>query len=119
MSDVPAEGGRYEADDCGVHGLGRVEYEIRDGQVVYANSGPVRIYTFLHDARPVLLNLGEPGRFAAAVPGDRVDVVDARYPGAWTLPVVGQVPRTPNAGPRTPDPSLRTPTASRASPGTP
>src|SRR4029079_14964666 len=30
-------------DVLGVHGLGRVEYEIRDGEVVYADSGPVRV----------------------------------------------------------------------------
>jgi hypothetical protein len=30
-------------DELGVHGLGRVDYEIRDGEVVYANSGPVRV----------------------------------------------------------------------------
>jgi 3-(3-hydroxy-phenyl)propionate hydroxylase len=25
--------------------------------------GPLRVFTLLHDARPVLLNLGEPGGF--------------------------------------------------------
>ena len=27
----------------GIHGLGRVEYEIRDGEIVYADHGPVRV----------------------------------------------------------------------------
>jgi 2-polyprenyl-6-methoxyphenol hydroxylase-like FAD-dependent oxidoreductase len=30
-------------DDTGIHGLGRVEYEIRDGEIVYADRGPVRV----------------------------------------------------------------------------
>src|SRR5690606_31347282 len=30
-------------DASGIHGLGRVEYEIRDGEVVYADQGPVRV----------------------------------------------------------------------------
>src|SRR5213592_2404964 len=30
-------------DDKGTHGIGRVEYEIRDGEVVYADAGPVRV----------------------------------------------------------------------------
>src|SRR2546421_3355592 len=30
-------------DAIGIHGLGRVDYEIVDGEVVYADSGPVRV----------------------------------------------------------------------------
>jgi 2-polyprenyl-6-methoxyphenol hydroxylase-like FAD-dependent oxidoreductase len=30
-------------DGIGIHGIGRVEYEIRDGEIVYADSGPVRV----------------------------------------------------------------------------
>ena len=30
-------------DDRGTHGLGRVEYEIRDGEIVYMDRGPVRV----------------------------------------------------------------------------
>lgn len=30
-------------DDTGIHGFGRVEYEIRDGEVVYMDRGPVRV----------------------------------------------------------------------------
>ncbi len=30
-------------DDIGVHGIGRVEYEIRDGEIIYPDSGPVRV----------------------------------------------------------------------------
>ena len=51
--------------------------------------GPVRVFSLLHDARPMLLNLGDPGR--AEVWSDRVRVVDATYDGAWELPVLGTV----------------------------
>ena len=30
-------------DAIGIHGLGRVDYEIRDGEIVWADSGPVRV----------------------------------------------------------------------------
>src|SRR5262249_47570327 len=39
--------------------------------------GPMRIYTPLHDARPVLLNLGEPGCIDVTPWADRVRLVDA------------------------------------------
>ena len=41
MAEEPELGIRHDA--LGIHGLGRVEYEIRDGEVVYADSGPVRV----------------------------------------------------------------------------
>jgi 2-polyprenyl-6-methoxyphenol hydroxylase-like FAD-dependent oxidoreductase len=55
-------------------------------------TGQVRVFTLLHDARPLLLNLGEPGGFDIAPWGDRVQMVDADYAGAWELPVIGAVP---------------------------
>jgi hypothetical protein len=54
-------------------------------------SGPLRIFTFLHDARPVLLNLGKPGAFDITPSADRVRLIDAEYGGAWELPVFGAV----------------------------
>jgi hypothetical protein len=54
-------------------------------------NGPVRVFTLLHDARPVLLNFGEPGTVDIAPWADRVHSIDARYAGTWELPVVGQV----------------------------
>jgi hypothetical protein len=45
----------------------------------------------LHDARPVLLNLGEPGRFDITPWEDRVQLIDAKYVGRWELPVLGTV----------------------------
>jgi 3-(3-hydroxy-phenyl)propionate hydroxylase len=50
-----------------------------------------RVFTLLHDARPVLLNLGEPDALDIAAWADRVRRVDARYAGAWELPVLGPV----------------------------
>jgi 3-(3-hydroxy-phenyl)propionate hydroxylase len=53
--------------------------------------GPLRVFTLLHDARPVLLNLGEPGAFDISPWADRVQRVDAKYAGAWELPALGPV----------------------------
>ena len=39
--------------------------------------GPLRVFTLLHDARPVLLNFGEPGGFDITPWADRVQSVDA------------------------------------------
>jgi hypothetical protein len=39
----------------------------------------------------VLLSLGEPGGFAITSWRDRVQVVDAKYDGAWELPAIGAV----------------------------
>ena len=54
-----------------------------------ATNGPLRVFTLLHDARPVLLNLGEPGGFRITPWADRVQVIDATYAGTWELPVIG------------------------------
>jgi 3-(3-hydroxy-phenyl)propionate hydroxylase len=61
-----------------------------DLDLVTAN-GPRRVFTLLHDARPVLLNLGEPGGFEIARWADRVRLIDAKYAGPWELPVLGVV----------------------------
>jgi 3-(3-hydroxy-phenyl)propionate hydroxylase len=54
--------------------------------------GPLRVFTQLHHARPVLLNLGEPGGLDIAPWADRVQLINAEPVGAWELPVVGAVP---------------------------
>jgi 2-polyprenyl-6-methoxyphenol hydroxylase-like FAD-dependent oxidoreductase len=54
-------------------------------------SGPRRAFTLLHDARAVLINLGEPDALDIAPWTDRVRRVDARYAGVWELPVLGAV----------------------------
>jgi 3-(3-hydroxy-phenyl)propionate hydroxylase len=53
--------------------------------------GPVQLFTLLHDARPVLLNLAEPGTIDIAPWEDRVQLVEARYLGEWQLPALGPV----------------------------
>jgi 3-(3-hydroxy-phenyl)propionate hydroxylase len=53
--------------------------------------GPTRVFTLLHDARPVLLNLGEPGGFDISPWADRVRLVDATHDGVWELPVLGEI----------------------------
>ena len=65
--------------------------------------GPVRVFTLLHQARPVLLRLdsssdayeadgiGAGGGIDVGGWGDRVRVVDAEYAGRWELPVLGEV----------------------------
>ena len=53
--------------------------------------GPLRVFTLLHDAKPVLLNLGEPGGFDITPWADRVQLIDAEYVGLWELPVLGVV----------------------------
>lgn len=39
-------------DEIGIHGLSRIEYEIRDGEVVYADEGPVRIMVTEEEVGP-------------------------------------------------------------------
>jgi hypothetical protein len=53
--------------------------------------GALRVYTLLHDARAVLINLGEPAGFDIAPWADRVQLIDAAYDGAWELPAMGAV----------------------------
>ena len=62
-----------------------------DLELVTAN-GPLRVYTLLHDARPVLINFGEPGGFDITPWADRVRSIDAKYDGTWELPAIGTVP---------------------------
>ena len=68
--------------------LGRREPDLDLGTA----DGPLRVFTLLHDARPVLLNLGEPGGIGIAPWADRVRLLDAKYSGLWELPVLGAVP---------------------------
>jgi 3-(3-hydroxy-phenyl)propionate hydroxylase len=78
-----------------------IHYELGDGHpllgrrmpdldVVTAN-GPLRVFTLLHRARAVLLNLGEPGGFDITRWADRVQLIDAKYAGTWELPAIGAV----------------------------
>jgi 2-polyprenyl-6-methoxyphenol hydroxylase-like FAD-dependent oxidoreductase len=53
--------------------------------------GPPRVFALLHDARPVLLNLGQPGGFDITPWASRVLQIDAVGVGMWELPVLGEV----------------------------
>ena len=58
--------------------------------------GPLRVFTLLHGARPVLLNLDTPGALDIGPWADRVQLIDADYAGTWELPALGAV-RAPGA----------------------
>jgi 2-polyprenyl-6-methoxyphenol hydroxylase-like FAD-dependent oxidoreductase len=61
-----------------------------DLDLVTAN-GPLPFFMLLHGARPVLLNLGEPGAIDITPWADRVQSIDASYAGKWELPALGAV----------------------------
>ena len=54
--------------------------------------GPRRVFSLLHDARPVLLNFGEPDTFDLTPWADQVQLIDAQHVGPLELPVLGTVP---------------------------
>jgi 3-(3-hydroxy-phenyl)propionate hydroxylase len=56
------------------------------------DDGPQRAFALLHEARPVLVNLGDRDAIDVAPWRDRVRLVHARYDGVWALPVLGEVP---------------------------
>ncbi|WP_255361149.1 FAD-dependent monooxygenase [Mycobacterium sp. 852002-51057_SCH5723018] len=53
--------------------------------------GPLRVFELLHEARPLLLNLGEPRAFDITPWADRVQSIDAKHVGIWELPAIGEV----------------------------
>jgi 2-polyprenyl-6-methoxyphenol hydroxylase-like FAD-dependent oxidoreductase len=57
-----------------------------------ATCGLTRVFNLLHDARPVLLNFGEPGTFDVTPWAGRIKLIDAQCRSLWELPVVGAVP---------------------------
>ncbi|WFU38912.1 FAD-dependent monooxygenase [Bradyrhizobium sp. CB82] len=61
-----------------------------DLDLVTAN-GSQRVFSLLHDARPVLLNFGEPGSLDITQWRDRVALINARCADRWMLPVIGAV----------------------------
>ncbi len=78
-----------------------IEYDLGEGHPLLGRrmpdlelvtaDGPLRVFELLHDAKPVLLNLGEPGGFDISTWADRVRLMDAEYAGLWELPVLGAV----------------------------
>ena len=82
-----------------------IRYDLGDGHPLLGRrmpdldldtaAGPTRVFALLHDARPVLLNLGEPGGFDISPWANRVRFVDAKHAGVWELPVLGEVAAPP------------------------
>jgi 3-(3-hydroxy-phenyl)propionate hydroxylase len=80
--------------DCG-EGHPLLGRRMPDLDIVTAE-GQTRVFTLLHEARPVLLNFGEAGSLAIEGWADRVKLVDATFDGVCELPVIGVV-ETPTA----------------------
>jgi 3-(3-hydroxy-phenyl)propionate hydroxylase len=57
-----------------------------------AGGVPQRLFSLLHEAKPLLINFDAPGSLNIAPWSDRVRSIDAQYSGAWTLPALGPVP---------------------------
>jgi 3-(3-hydroxy-phenyl)propionate hydroxylase len=53
-------------------------------------NGSRRVFTLLHNARPVLINLSGSGH-VDVTPWTGVQAIDARYEGVWELPAIGPV----------------------------
>src|SRR6266576_3990754 len=78
-----------------------IHYDLGDGHPLLGrrmpdldlvtSDGPLRVFELLHGAKPVLLNLAEPGGFDITPWADRVQLIDAEYVGLWELPVLGAV----------------------------
>jgi len=76
-----------------------VRYEFGDGHPLLGRrmpdldlvtaDGPRRVFSLLHDARPLLIDFG---RLVVPPLPDRVQVVKAEPVRAWELPVIGAVP---------------------------
>jgi 3-(3-hydroxy-phenyl)propionate hydroxylase len=78
-----------------------IHYDLGDGHPLLGRrmpdldlvtaEGPLRVFTLLHDAKPVLLNLGEAGGLDVAPWAYRVQLIHAEYVGLWELPILGAV----------------------------
>jgi 3-(3-hydroxy-phenyl)propionate hydroxylase len=93
--DEPRKRHAAEMSGLGIHydlgeGHPLLGRRMPDLDLVIAN-GPLRVFTLLHKARPVILNLGEPGGFDITPWADRVQLVHAKYAGKWELPAIGVV----------------------------
>jgi 3-(3-hydroxy-phenyl)propionate hydroxylase len=93
--DEPRKRWAAEMSGLGIH------YDLGDGHPLLGRrmpdldlvtaSGPLRVFTLLHKARPVLLNFGVPGSIDITAWTDRVQSIDAQYVGPWELPAIGAV----------------------------
>lgn len=79
-----------------------VHYELGEGHPLLGRrmpdldlvtrSGPKRVFSYLHDARGVFLNLSAASKHNLEGWSSRVQRVDATYKGPWELPAIGPVP---------------------------
>ena len=100
MSELLSIDGPRKQLDAIMSGLD-IHYDLGDGHPLLGRrmpdldlvtgNGLLRVFSLMHDARPMLLNLGEPGSFDITPWADRVRLIDARYAGTWELPVLGVV----------------------------
>jgi hypothetical protein len=95
MMDQPRRHVAGTLSGLGIHydlGPGRhpmLGWRVPDLDITVANR-PLRVFELLHQARPVLLNIG--GAALDITPwAHRVDLVAAAYAGTWELPVLGEV----------------------------
>ncbi|MGD9740907.1 MAG: FAD-dependent monooxygenase [Bauldia sp.] len=58
---------------------------------IETRDGPVRVYTLLHPARPLLFNFSRTSPPELGPWAGRVEAIDAGYDGPWELPVIGAV----------------------------
>ena len=78
-----------------------IRYDLGDGHPLLGRrmpdldlatpDGSTRVFSLLHEARPVLLDLGEESGLDVGPWADRVRLVRAHHQGVWELPVVGAV----------------------------
>jgi len=93
--DAPRK--RYGAMMAGLD----IHYDLGDGHPLLGrrmpdlelvtHGGSRRVFSLLHDARPVLLGLDDPTALDLGPWADRVKRIDARSAGEWELPVIGAV----------------------------
>jgi len=86
---------------AGLHSGLDIQYDLGEGHpllgrrmpdldLITAN-GPLRAFDLMRDAKPLLLNVGQPGDLDITPWADRVLRIDASYQGGWELPVLGAV----------------------------
>ncbi|HXH43569.1 MAG TPA: FAD-dependent monooxygenase [Bradyrhizobium sp.] len=79
-----------------------IRYDLGEGHALLGRRMPdldlvvdgqkLRLFTFLHDARGVLLNFAKRSDIDITLWADRLQSVDADYDGDWQLPAIGAVP---------------------------
>jgi len=100
ISEVVSMDGPRKQLAAEMSGLG-VHYDFGEGHPLLGRrmpdldlitpGGPRRVFSLLHDARPVLLNFGGLAAFDITPWADRVQSFDAKYDGKWELPAIGAV----------------------------